>query len=75
MKKERIVSSGMCNLRDSPATRQRIDQAVAEIKAKYEPGMKQVGLIRRLVLWFMMKKAIRAEIEKIVPSKGCYISR
>ena len=75
MTNDRIVSNGMSNLRKAPSTKQRIIQVVADIRAKYEPEMRRAGLIRRLVLWFRMKKVIRTEIKKIVPPKACYIFR
>jgi len=73
MKKDRIVSDGRIRLLKDPATRDRIGQATAEIKERFNQEMKGAGLLTRLTLWFRMRKAIRQAVEKIAPSRGMYL--
>ena len=73
MNEDRIVAGGRERLLKDPANQKRLDGAVRAIRTRYAPQMKDVGLIARTRLWFRMHKEIRAAIEAIAPSRGCYI--
>ncbi len=75
MIKNQIVSDGLRRLLKAPETREQINQAIAEIKKRFDLEMQGAGLFTRVALWFRMRKAIREATDKIVPSRGCYLRK
>jgi len=58
-----------------PSTQDRIKQVISGIKARYAQDAKGANILARLSLWLQMRKDIRAAIDKIAPSRGCYLKQ
>lgn len=70
-----IVADGRHNLLKHSENQQKIDAAVREIRMRYAQKKKAAGVIARIRLWLRMRREIRAAIEAVVPSAGCYMRR
>ena len=70
-----IVAGGRHNLLKHPETQQKIDAAVREIRVRYAQERKVAGIIARIRLWFRIRREVRAAIETVAPSAGCYMRR
>jgi hypothetical protein len=75
MNHEGIISSGRRMLLKDPSTQDQIKQVVSGIKARYAQDAKGANILARLRLWLRMRKDVRAAIDKIAPSRGCYLKK
>ena len=56
-----------------PRNQRKIDQAISEIRTRYDAKMMKAPVFTRIWLWFCMRKEVRAAVERIAPSRGCYL--
>jgi head-tail adaptor len=75
MDANRIVANGRANLLNDAGTQKKLDDAIREIRSRYAQEMKAEGLIARIRLWLRMRKEIRAAVERVAPSNGCYLNK
>lgn len=75
MNMNRIVVNGQANVLKDPGNQQKIDDAVGEIRARYDQEMKTAGAITRIRLRFTMWQEMRRAAERLAPSRGCYFRR
>lgn len=65
----RFIQGGRSNAADS-----QLQQVKEKVKAKYDKKIKVGGFFSRVVTYFKMRKEISAELEKLAPYDGLYIS-
>ncbi len=73
MNRDRIVACGRGNVLADPGNEKKADDAIREIRARYAREAKPAGLMARTRRWFRMRREIRAVIDRLAPSRGCYI--
>jgi hypothetical protein len=75
MDANRIVANGRANCLGASGNRKQVDGAIREIRARYDQEVRARGIGTRVRLWFEMRKEIRAAVERIAPSRGCYLRK
>jgi len=75
MDANRIVSNGRANCLGASGNRKQVDDAIREIRARYDQQTRGRGIGARVRLWFEMRKEMRAAVERIAPSRGCYLRK
>jgi hypothetical protein len=73
MDASRIVANGRANALSDPGNRKQLDDAIREIRTRYDQEMRTRGMGARVWLWFQERREIRAAVERIAPSSGCYL--
>lgn len=73
MSEERFVADGRDRLLADPAVKAELESVISEIAARYDPLLKQAGLLSRLRLRRQMKREIESEIELRAPRAGVYV--
>ena len=75
MDTNRIVANGRANALNDPGTRKQLDDAIRQIRSRYDQEAKTGSVAIRVRLWFQMRRDIRRAVERIAPSTGCYLKQ
>jgi len=75
MDADRIVADGQDRALNATGNRKQLDDAIREIRSRYDQEARDRSAVVRVRLWFQMRREIRAAVEQIAPSTGCYLKQ
>ncbi len=70
---DRFFPEGREQWETSPEYRQRRQEAIAAVRARYAPLLAGAGPVRRLWLWWQRRRAVERELETLSPTDACFL--
>ena len=71
---DRFFPEGREQWEASPEYRQRRQEVIAAVRARYAPLIAGAGLVRRLWLRLQRRRAIERELETLSPTDACFLT-